>query len=129
MSRNISVPWLVTLAFVLLFASFPTVRSAQNSPGEDIKRNLEAFHSDDDFIIYEAVNALGEIGTRAVPFLIELFETGSLEVRYRAARALNAIGERSRCRSRFPTLAMPSCGRHQRSSSDSGAAARSIRSM
>ena len=101
MNRSLSVPWLVTLAFVLLFVALPVVRSAQDNPGEEIERNLQAFHSDDDFIIYGAVNALGKIGSPAVPYLIELFETGNLEIRYIAAKALNSIGEQA-------ALALPS---------------------
>ena len=93
MSRSISVPWLITLAVVILFTTLPAVQSAQDSPGEDIEGYLQALSSDDDFIIYEDVNALGEIGPPAVPHLIELFETGSLQMRYWAAKALDSIGE------------------------------------
>jgi len=93
MSGRISVPRLITLAVILLFATLPAVQSAQNSPGEDIERYLQALRSDDDFIIHEAVTALGEIGPPAIPYLIELFETESLQMRYWAARALDSIGE------------------------------------
>jgi HEAT repeat protein len=93
MNRVISVSWLVTLVVVFQLATLPPVRSAQDFSGQQLEHYLNDLSSEDDFIVYAAVWALGDIGSPAIPPLIELFKTEQLQLRYWASEALSSVGE------------------------------------